>query len=135
VGHADADWANRTALPTVNNTVRAAIGQFGLTNTRAHLARLLHASQPSACASPQACRCSRIIDGERLYGLVGLRVIPDQLRRDPARGLERVESPWSYNEKPAGQIALACGFTRGGGGGNRTRVLQRRPKTSPGAVC
>jgi hypothetical protein len=32
--NADADWANSTALPTVNNTVRAAISQSGLTNTR-----------------------------------------------------------------------------------------------------
>ncbi|TWD82297.1 hypothetical protein FB561_3427 [Kribbella amoyensis] len=32
--NADADWANATALPTINNTVRAAIGQSGLTNTR-----------------------------------------------------------------------------------------------------
>ncbi|GAB2573238.1 SGNH/GDSL hydrolase family protein [Kribbella endophytica] len=30
----DADWANATALTTINNTVRAAIGQSGLTNTR-----------------------------------------------------------------------------------------------------
>lgn len=30
----DADWANNTALVTINNTVRAAIGQSGLTNTR-----------------------------------------------------------------------------------------------------
>ncbi|TCO47102.1 hypothetical protein EV646_106342 [Kribbella antiqua] len=32
--NADADWANSTALPTINNTVRAAISQSGLTNTR-----------------------------------------------------------------------------------------------------
>jgi hypothetical protein len=32
--NADADWANTTALATINNTVRAAIGQSGLTNTR-----------------------------------------------------------------------------------------------------
>ncbi|MEV6285912.1 hypothetical protein [Kribbella sp. NPDC051770] len=32
--NADADWANATALTTINNTVRAAIGQSGLTNTR-----------------------------------------------------------------------------------------------------
>ena len=32
--NADADWANGTALPTINNTVRAAIGQSGLTNVR-----------------------------------------------------------------------------------------------------
>jgi len=32
--NADADWANSTALLTINNTVRAAIGQSGLTNTR-----------------------------------------------------------------------------------------------------
>ncbi len=32
--NADADWANSTALVTINNTVRAAIGQSGLTNTR-----------------------------------------------------------------------------------------------------
>jgi hypothetical protein len=32
--NADADWANSTALQTINNTVRAAIGQSGLTNTR-----------------------------------------------------------------------------------------------------
>ena len=32
--NADADWANGTALTTINNTVRAAIGQSGLTNTR-----------------------------------------------------------------------------------------------------
>ncbi|HEU4947974.1 MAG TPA: hypothetical protein VFT31_12540 [Kribbella sp.] len=32
--NADADWANATALPTINNTVRAAVGQSGLTNTR-----------------------------------------------------------------------------------------------------
>ena len=32
--NADADWANSTALATINNTVRAAIGQSGLTNTR-----------------------------------------------------------------------------------------------------
>jgi hypothetical protein len=32
--NADADWANASALPTINNTVRAAIGQSGLTNTR-----------------------------------------------------------------------------------------------------
>ncbi|MGC4944440.1 hypothetical protein [Kribbella sp. DT2] len=30
----DADWANATALTTINNSVRAAIGQSGLTNTR-----------------------------------------------------------------------------------------------------
>ena len=30
----DADWANSTALLTINSTVRAAIGQSGLTNTR-----------------------------------------------------------------------------------------------------
>jgi hypothetical protein len=30
----DADWANSTALATINNTVRAAMGQSGLTNTR-----------------------------------------------------------------------------------------------------
>jgi hypothetical protein len=52
-----------------------------------------------------------------------------------SRKAHNVVVKWWYNEKPAGQIALACGFTRGGGGGNRTRVLQRRPKTSPGAVC
>jgi hypothetical protein len=32
--NADADWANATALVTINNTVRAAIGQSGLTNAR-----------------------------------------------------------------------------------------------------
>ena len=32
--NADADWANSTALVTINNTVRDAIGQSGLTNTR-----------------------------------------------------------------------------------------------------
>ncbi|GAA1628020.1 hypothetical protein GCM10009744_14870 [Kribbella alba] len=32
--NADADWANATALGTINSTVRAAIGQSGLTNTR-----------------------------------------------------------------------------------------------------
>jgi hypothetical protein len=32
--NADADWANNTALSTINSTVRAAIGQSGLTNTR-----------------------------------------------------------------------------------------------------
>jgi hypothetical protein len=32
--NADADWANSTALVTINNTVRAAIGQSGLANTR-----------------------------------------------------------------------------------------------------
>jgi hypothetical protein len=32
--NADADWANSTALVTINNTVRAAIGQSGLTNAR-----------------------------------------------------------------------------------------------------
>jgi hypothetical protein len=32
--NADADWANATALATINNTVRAAIGQSGLSNTR-----------------------------------------------------------------------------------------------------
>ncbi|WP_350278240.1 hypothetical protein [Kribbella sp. HUAS MG21] len=32
--NADADWANSTALVTINNTVRAAIAQSGLTNTR-----------------------------------------------------------------------------------------------------
>ncbi|MGW6276638.1 hypothetical protein [Kribbella sp. NPDC055071] len=32
--NADADWANSTALLTINTTVRAAIGQSGLTNTR-----------------------------------------------------------------------------------------------------
>ena len=32
--NADADWANNTALLTINNTVRAAIGQSGLSNTR-----------------------------------------------------------------------------------------------------
>jgi len=32
--NADADWANSTALLTINNTVRAAISQSGLTNTR-----------------------------------------------------------------------------------------------------
>jgi len=32
--NADATWANDTALPTINNTVRAAIGASGLTNTR-----------------------------------------------------------------------------------------------------
>ncbi|MFI6832067.1 hypothetical protein ACIBG5_33510 [Kribbella sp. NPDC050241] len=32
--NADADWANNTALVTINNTVRAAIGQSGLGNVR-----------------------------------------------------------------------------------------------------
>ncbi|TDD17209.1 hypothetical protein E1218_28400 [Kribbella turkmenica] len=32
--NADADWANSTALVTINNAVRAAISQSGLTNTR-----------------------------------------------------------------------------------------------------
>ncbi|MFC5260645.1 hypothetical protein ACFPJ1_00870 [Kribbella qitaiheensis] len=32
--NADADWANTTALATINNTVRAAITQSGLSNTR-----------------------------------------------------------------------------------------------------
>jgi hypothetical protein len=32
--NADADWANSTALVTINNTVRAAIGQSGLSNAR-----------------------------------------------------------------------------------------------------
>jgi hypothetical protein len=32
--NADADWANTTALQTINDTVRAAIGESGLTNTR-----------------------------------------------------------------------------------------------------
>jgi len=32
-------------------------------------------------------------------------------------------------------VALTRHFVGGGGGGNRTRVLQRRVKTSPGAVC
>ncbi|RZT27931.1 hypothetical protein EV649_1706 [Kribbella sp. VKM Ac-2569] len=32
--NADADWANGTALLTINNTVRAAIGQSGLSNAR-----------------------------------------------------------------------------------------------------
>ncbi|MEI8407752.1 MULTISPECIES: hypothetical protein [unclassified Kribbella] len=32
--NADADWANSTALATINSTIRAAIGQSGLTNTR-----------------------------------------------------------------------------------------------------
>ncbi|MER7243746.1 hypothetical protein [Kribbella sp. NPDC000426] len=32
--NADADWANATALVTINNTVRAAIGQSGLANAR-----------------------------------------------------------------------------------------------------
>ncbi|MEU4295201.1 hypothetical protein AB0E63_43870 [Kribbella sp. NPDC026596] len=32
--NADADWANSTALVNINNTVRAAMGQSGLTNTR-----------------------------------------------------------------------------------------------------
>ena len=32
--NADADWANATALVTINNTVRAAIGQSGLSNAR-----------------------------------------------------------------------------------------------------
>lgn len=32
--NADADWANNTALATINNTVRAAISQSGLANTR-----------------------------------------------------------------------------------------------------
>lgn len=32
--NADADWANSTALVTINNTVRAAIGQSGLANAR-----------------------------------------------------------------------------------------------------
>ncbi|GAA1614803.1 hypothetical protein GCM10009789_81140 [Kribbella sancticallisti] len=32
--NADADWANATALTTINNTVRAAITQSGLSNTR-----------------------------------------------------------------------------------------------------
>jgi hypothetical protein len=32
--NADADWANGTALVTINNTVRAAIGQSGLSNAR-----------------------------------------------------------------------------------------------------
>ena len=32
--NADADWANATALVTINNTVRAAIGQSGLGNAR-----------------------------------------------------------------------------------------------------
>ncbi|MBS44087.1 MAG: hypothetical protein CMH83_13170 [Nocardioides sp.] len=31
---ADANWANDTALPTINNTVKSAITQSGLTNTR-----------------------------------------------------------------------------------------------------
>jgi hypothetical protein len=32
--NADADWANATALPTINNTVTAAIGQAGITNAK-----------------------------------------------------------------------------------------------------
>ncbi|MEV8373360.1 hypothetical protein AB0P21_11520 [Kribbella sp. NPDC056861] len=32
--NADADWANTTALPTINSTVRAAIGESGLANAR-----------------------------------------------------------------------------------------------------
>lgn len=32
--NSDADWANSTALNTINTTVRAAMGQSGLTNTR-----------------------------------------------------------------------------------------------------
>lgn len=32
--NADADWANSTALATINSTVRAAIGQSGLSNAR-----------------------------------------------------------------------------------------------------
>ncbi|TDD52121.1 hypothetical protein E1263_29485 [Kribbella antibiotica] len=32
--NADADWANATALPTINNTVRAAITESGLANIR-----------------------------------------------------------------------------------------------------
>lgn len=32
--NADANWANSTALPTINNTVKAAISASGLTNTR-----------------------------------------------------------------------------------------------------
>ena len=32
--NSDADWANSTALDTINTTVRAAMGQSGLTNTR-----------------------------------------------------------------------------------------------------
>ncbi|TDU88286.1 hypothetical protein EV138_1828 [Kribbella voronezhensis] len=32
--NADADWANSTALATINNTVRAAVGQSGLANAR-----------------------------------------------------------------------------------------------------
>ncbi|WP_408898711.1 hypothetical protein ACJ5H2_06280 [Nocardioides sp. R1-1] len=32
--NADADWANNTALPTINNTVTGAISQAGITNAR-----------------------------------------------------------------------------------------------------
>lgn len=32
--NADADWANGSALPTINNTVTGAIGQAGITNAR-----------------------------------------------------------------------------------------------------
>jgi hypothetical protein len=32
--NADADWANNTALPTINNTVTGAIGQAGITNAQ-----------------------------------------------------------------------------------------------------
>jgi hypothetical protein len=32
--NADADWANNTALPTINNTVTGAIAQAGITNSR-----------------------------------------------------------------------------------------------------
>lgn len=32
--NADADWANTTALPTINNTVTGAIAQAGITNSR-----------------------------------------------------------------------------------------------------
>ncbi|MFC6286015.1 hypothetical protein ACFP3Q_02295 [Nocardioides sp. GCM10027113] len=32
--NADADWANATALPTINNTVTAAISQAGITNSK-----------------------------------------------------------------------------------------------------
>ncbi|GAA4808992.1 hypothetical protein ACFQ0K_03275 [Nocardioides caeni] len=32
--NADADWANNTALPTINNTVTGAIGQAGITNAK-----------------------------------------------------------------------------------------------------
>ena len=58
--NADADWANATALPTINSTVTSAIGQAGITN-----ARTLDLS--SAFAGRRLCE-----SGVGLYEEVGL---------------------------------------------------------------